>query len=470
MWRLFPLILTGCSRGMLEFEPCMDGTQCRSAFGWNWTCGAAGYCEETAVPARCEETWPEDLLTSPEDYTDSILLGINYDRSDFNMEVLAARLAVIQANEQGGLEGQRFALIECRNEANSAFDELTQEEANTSVVQWLSEDIGLAGFVGPATSSRTEAAFLVGAPNGTLLISPSATSPALTSLDGEISTDQAPGLLWRTAPPDNLQGAAIAQYMQETLGAEKVAVIHEVGPYGEGLADAFFENFTGPVTRQAFSNNSERDEAIASIGDADEVLFIAAEKADLIAFFYAANQIAAFTDPKEPVGIFLADGAYYIDVFESVSDVSHLFAQVRGSRPTSIPGVVYDGFAAAYAAAFEGQNPGDAGYTAYAFDAMWLMLYGASWSLYQEGEITGLGIGRGLRQVSSGTTLDIKPSTWSLARKQFKSGRSIDVTGASGALDYDPTTGETSAPIEIWGVQSDGSGGFQFTSEKLIEP
>lgn len=455
---------------MLDTAPCIDTTQCKSVFGWGWTCGDAGFCEEVSVPARCQETWPEDLLSNPDDYTDSILLGINYDRSDFDMEVLAARLAVIQANEQGGLEGRSFGLIECRNEPNADFDDLSQEEANELVVRWLSEDIGVTGFVGPATSSRTEAAYLVGEPYGTLLISPSATSPALTALDGEVSTDQRPGLLWRTAPPDDLQGAAIARYMLETLNAQKVAVIHEVGPYGEGLADAFFENFTGSVTRSTFSNNSERDEAIASIGDADEVLFIAAEKSDLIAFFYAASQIAAFNDAKDPAGIFLADGAYYIDVFDSVADVSYLFEQVRGSRPTSVPGVVYDGFAAAYAAAFEGQNPGDAGYTAYAFDAMWLMLYGSAWSLYQEGEISGLGTSRGLRQISSGTMLDIKPSTWSLAREQFQSGRSIDVTGASGMLDYDPNTGETSAPIEIWRVASDGSGGFEFISEELIEP
>lgn len=470
MRSLVLLGMVGCSLGRIQEDSCTDNVQCRDAFGWGWTCGDEGLCEEALVPERCAQTWPEDLLDEREAYADSILLGVNYDRTDFGLEVLAARLAIIQANEQGGLEGRDFALIECDNAAAGGDDGLTQDEANEEVTRWLADDIGVAGIVGPATSGRTEAAYQIAAPLGTLIISPSATSPALTEIDGLSSTDEAPGLLWRTAPPDDLQGAVIAGYMADTLAAEEVAVIHEAGPYGEGLADAFIERFSGEVSRWSFSSNSERDEAIASIGSADQVLFIAADKDDLTSFFFAASQISAFQDEKEPVGIFLADGAYYIDIFEDVSEHDALFAQVRGSRPTSIPGTVYDAFSASYAATFGGQDPGEAGYTAYAFDAAWLLLYGTAWSLYQEDEISGVGIGRGLRKVSAGEPIDIKPSTWISARAQFQAGQSVDVTGASGNLDYDPESGETSAPIEIWGVESDGSGGYQFTSEALIEP
>ena len=98
------------------------------------------------------------------------------------------------------------------------------------------------------------------------------------------------------------------------------------------------------------------------------------------------------------------------------------------------------------------------------------MLYGAAWSNYQLGEISGLGIGRGLRNISAGDEVDIKPSTWISVRANFEAGESIDVVGASGELDYDVTTGETASPIEVWGVQSDGAGGYEFTSEDIIEP
>lgn len=351
-----------------------------------------------------------------------------------------------------------------------AFDDLSQDQANLSVVRWLSQDIGVPGLIGPASSVRTEAAFQLSEAAGSLMISPSATSTALTVLDGDVSTNESPGLLWRTAPPDDIQGAVIAQYMSETLGTQSVAVIHEIGTYGEGLADAFVQNFTGSVTQQSFMNDSERDEAIASIEGVDEVFFISSSKEDIISFFQAASVVPAFESDKHPVGIFLSDAAYYIDIFESAASHSDLFEQVLGSRPYAAPSPVYNSFAAAYATEFEGHNLDSGGYTAQAFDAMWLMLYGSAWSLYQGGNITGLGTARGLRQISSGNPIDIKPSSWTLVLEQFQDAQSINLTGASGELDYDPDTGELTTPIEIWRVESDGQSGFQFVSETVITP
>ena len=468
-------LLLGCSLGRFEYDACTSNIECREAFGWGQVCGDEGLCEQAEVPSRCAQTWPDDLLESPTDYTDNIVLGVNYDRTNFGYEVLAMRLAIIQANEQGGLDGRDFALIECDNQADSDFDDLTQEDANTTNTEWLSDSIGVPGIVGPATSGRSEAAYQIAAPLGTLLISPSATSPALTDIDGLTSTDDEPGLFWRTAPPDSLQGEVIASYMINELSANAVSVVHEIGPYGEGLADAFIENFEGTgrtVVKRSFSTTSERDEAVAGAagGGFDQLLFIGSAKEDLTALFYAAGQLEGFTTKDNPVGIFLSDGAYYIDIFEDVSDYDFLFDQVRGSRPTTIPGTVYDSFSASYAAAFGGQDPAEAGFTAYAYDAAWLMLYGAAWSHYQEDEITGIGIGRGLRNISAGEALDIKPSTWITARASFEAGASIDVTGASGSLDYDAESGETASPIEVWGVQPDGTGGYEFTTEDIIAP
>jgi branched-chain amino acid transport system substrate-binding protein len=468
-------LLLGCSLGRFEYDACTSNEACRDAFGWGQVCGAEGLCETAEVPARCSQTWPDDLLTNAEEYTDSVVLGVNYDRTDFAYEVLAMRLAVIQANEQGGLDGRDFALIECDNRGNDSYDELTQDEANVFNTEWLADDIGVAGIIGPATSGRSEAAYQVAEPLDALLISPSATSPALTDIDGLSSTDTDPGLFWRTAPPDSLQGEVIASYMLNELGANVVSVVYETGPYGEGLADAFIENFEGTgrtVVKRSFDSASERDEAIAAAGGGgfDQLLFIGSEKDDLTALFFAAGQLAAFTTEEDPVGIFLSDGAYYIDIFEDVATQDLLFDQVRGSRPTTIPGIVYDAFAASYAGAFGGQDPSEAGFTAYAYDATWLLLYGSAWSNYQEGEITGTGIGRGLRQLSSGEEVDIKPSTWISVRANFEAGVSIDVIGASGELDYDSTTGETTSPIEVWGVQPNGSGGYEFTTEDIIQP
>ena len=81
------------------------------------------------------------------------------------------------------------------------------------------------------------------------------------------------------------------------------------------------------------------------------------------------------------------------------------------------------------------------------------MLYGTAWSLYQEGVISGLGIARGLRNVSARDDVEIKASSWSTVKATFAEGKPINVEGSSGSLDYDSETGETTAPIEVWQVQ-----------------
>jgi len=472
---IFSLILTGCTLSTYEYTSCDTNATCQEAFGWGQVCGEQGLCEVAEVPNRCTQAWPIDLFNNREAYSDSVILGVNYDHSDFSYEVRAMELAIRQANEEGGIGGREFALIQCDNAQNADYDTLTQEEANLSVTQWLSSDIGVPGIIGPATSTRSLAAYSVAATNGSVLMSPSATSPDLTIIDGQTSTDEAPGLFWRTAPPDSLQGEVIGSFMKDALDAQRVAVIHEMGTYGKGLADAFVAEFTGDdlfVELWSFSTTSQRDEAIveAGNGDFDQVLFIATAKEDLVALFYAAGQIESFVDSSDPMGIFLADGAYYIDIFEEAGDYDFLFEQVHGTRPTVVQGSVYETFSAGYAAAYDGESPSVAAYTAYAYDAAWLTLIGSAWAMYQEDEFNGDGLARGLRRVSNGQPLTIKPSSWAVIKANFYAGDSIDVTGASGSLDFDPVTGETSSTIEVWGVQNNGDGTYEFVTTALIEP
>jgi branched-chain amino acid transport system substrate-binding protein len=73
--------------------------------------------------------------------------------------------------------------------------------------------------------------------------------------------------------------------------------------------------------------------------------------------------------------------------------------------------------------------------------------------------VSGLEIARGLRQVSNGPAVEIRPSSWSEIARRFAEGDAIDVNGASGRLDYDPRTEETSAPISIWGISAQPSDG-----------
>ena len=125
-------------------------------------------------------------------------------------------------------------------------------------------------------------------------------------------------------------------------------------------------------------------------------------------------------------------------------------------------------FSTAYLATYAVDPTGSA-YPAYAYDASWLLLYGAAWATTQEDGISGLNMARGLRKISDGDEVEIKPGTWPTVQANFETGASVDVVGASGTLDYDPATGETTAPIEIWYVECSGSS-CTFGQHGIIEP
>ena len=165
---------------------------------------------------------------------------------------------------------------------------------------------------------------------------------------------------------------------------------------------------------------------------------------DCLNFFTAYQQY-----DRPDFGIFLADGAADIQLVEETPGAEIFYDQVRGSRPAVKQTAIYDAFAGSYYSEY-GVDASDSIYTAYAYDAGWLALYSLAWATYQETEITGTAMAKGMRKVSDGLELEIRPTGWSTARAAFEEGQSLDVEGVSGSLDYDPQTEETSAPIEIW--------------------
>ena len=77
----------------------------------------------------------------------------------------------------------------------------------------------------------------VAMPNGVVMISPSATSPALSTLEDN-------GLFFRTAPSDARQGQVIAEVLKER-GVGTIAITYTNNDYGKGLADSVRHQFQG---------------------------------------------------------------------------------------------------------------------------------------------------------------------------------------------------------------------------------
>ena len=109
--------------------------------------------------------------------------------------------------------------------------------------------------------------------NGVAMISPSATSPALSTAEDD-------GLFFRTAPSDARQGVVMTDILMDK-GIKTVALTYTNNDYGKGLADSFAEAFTaagGTVTINAPHEDDKADYSaeVASLASAGgEVLVVA---------------------------------------------------------------------------------------------------------------------------------------------------------------------------------------------------
>jgi len=139
--------------------------------------------------------------------------------------------------------------------------------AATSAAERLITAEGVMGIVGGDCSGVTGAVLQnVARPNGIVMISPSATSPALTSAEDD-------GLFFRTSPSDAREGEVMADILTEK-GVKSIALTYTNNDYGKGLADAIassFEKLGGKVTINASHEDGKADysaevAALASAG------------------------------------------------------------------------------------------------------------------------------------------------------------------------------------------------------------
>ncbi len=106
-------------------------------------------------------------------------------------------------------------------------------------------DPRVVGVVGTNCSAAAVAASPVVSDAGLVMISPSNTSPRLTSdLAGTAGADYRPGY-FRVSSNDLHQARALADFVHGQLGLERVAALHDGDPYTLALVEAFADAFTG---------------------------------------------------------------------------------------------------------------------------------------------------------------------------------------------------------------------------------
>jgi branched-chain amino acid transport system substrate-binding protein len=161
----------------------------------------------------------------------------------------SAELAFAEASNSGLLLGGETIT------AVRADSTCVDASAATAAAERLVNSDGVVAIMGADCSGVTGAiAKNVGAPNGVAMVSPSATSPGLTSIEDN-------GVFFRTAPSDARQGVVLADVTM-ARGIDTVAVTYTNNDYGKGLADAFATAYRaagGTITIEAAHEDGKAD-------------------------------------------------------------------------------------------------------------------------------------------------------------------------------------------------------------------
>ncbi|MDZ7822778.1 MAG: ABC transporter substrate-binding protein [Ahrensia sp.] len=167
----------------------------------------------------------------------------------------SAELAMKEVTESGKFLGG--AAVEPVRADSTCVD----AAAATANAERLITAEGVSALMGADCSGVTGAILQnVARANGIVMISPSATSPGLSTAEDD-------GLFFRTAPSDARQGAVLAEVLKEK-GVTSAAMTYTNNDYGKGLAESIqtsFEAMGGKITISAAHEDGKGDYA-AEVG------------------------------------------------------------------------------------------------------------------------------------------------------------------------------------------------------------
>ena len=180
----------------------------------------------------------------------------------------AAELAMKEATDSGAFLGGK-KVVPVRGDSTC----VDAGAAQAAAERLITSD-GVAAIMGADCSGVTIAvANNVAVPNGVVMVSPSATSPAITTLKDK-------GYLFRTAPSDARQGEVLAQ-VAKARGIKTIAVTYTNNDYGKGLSNSFSNAFKAVGGKVALAASHEDGKADYSA----EVGALAATGAEHLAVF-----------------------------------------------------------------------------------------------------------------------------------------------------------------------------------------
>lgn len=216
--------------------------------------------------------------------------------ADFGID--AENSGLLAVADAGEFEGFVFELV--------AEDDEGGAEGGAAVANKLAADPTVVGMAGPLFSGATAAGIPIYDEAGIAMLSPSATNPPLTAMGSAVFN--------RIPFTDDAQGSAAADYMFNTLGFTKIAVLHDGETYGKGLATIVKSEF------EAYGGEVGTFEGI-TVGEADYtpiLTTISAEAPEAIYFGGYSAEAAVLTNQMKTLGLedavfFGCDGTFGAD-------------------------------------------------------------------------------------------------------------------------------------------------------------
>lgn len=327
----------------------------------------------------------------------------------------SVKLAADEVNAGGGILGGKLETVvgDTTGSAQGAVDAATK----------LVNVENVSAVVGALMSGTTiAAANAVIVPTGILQVSPTATSPDLTTMKDN-------DWVYRVVPSDAFQGRMLAKLVLEQ-GIKKVALTYANNDYAAPLAQGFAEAYksgggeiTGEVKHEEKQPSYSSELATLSKGGPEALVIIA----------YAGDSGLTLVKESLENGLFNrfigTDGLRDNLLIEKIgADNLKTSFFTSPSSPDSDAGKKFDEI---YTKAF--QTTKDKIFIGQVYDSMML----TALAIEKAGSTDRTKVRDALREVANAPGEKVGPGDWQKAKEMIDAGKDVDYQGATGDMEFD---------------------------------
>ncbi len=378
-----------------------------------------------AVVVACDRGAPEEP-EAPDGMRIGLMLNFSSASQTVTDRKRAFDLAILHVNAADGVLGAPVEGFE----ANSTRD----PQEGVKAARRLVEEEGVHAIVGPTSSAVSlPVAETVTGPAGVPTISPSATSPQLSTADDG-------GYFFRTALSDTAQGPVLARVTAER-GFENVGLLYIDDPYGRGLARSFEEAWGGKLRSVAVDR--EQTEYLAPLRES------ASAGAQALVVITFEQQALSIVRESLEAGIYsqftFGDAAKRLTLVEEIG--GERLGDMYGTAGAPAPD---NDATATWEAAWQAEYgaPPQSTYVKETYDATIALALAAQ----AAGSLDGEAIRDHLRAIGSapGEAVAATPQGVADGLRLLAEGREIDYEGVANSLDWDQNGDLLRGYIGVW--------------------